>query len=114
MQGSVAQVGKGVELAREAEHSIALIQTNSDKVVAVVNDIALAIREQGVAAREIANDVERVAQMNEQSSVASQGAAQLASQVTDLSTDLRRLKPSRSSWHPSPLLQHTASTLDEG
>jgi len=91
MQGSVAQVGKGVELAREAEHSIALIQTNSDKVVAVVNDIALAIREQGVAAREIANDVERVAQMNEQSSVASQGAAQLSSQVTDLSTDLRRL-----------------------
>ena len=91
MQESVDQVSKGVELAREAEQSIGLIQQNSTKVAEAVNEISLAIREQGVVAREIAQNVERVAQMTEQGSIASQAGAALASDVTSLSGDLRRL-----------------------
>ncbi|MBU1365023.1 MAG: methyl-accepting chemotaxis protein [Gammaproteobacteria bacterium] len=91
MENSVEQVQSGVDLARQAEQSIGTIQVGSGQVAAAVNEISLAIREQSTAAREIAQNVERVAQMTEQGSHASQAAAALASDVNELSGELRRL-----------------------
>ncbi|MBP6187433.1 MAG: methyl-accepting chemotaxis protein [Azonexus sp.] len=91
MENSVQQVECGVDLARQAEQSIATIQVSSGQVAEAVNEISHAIREQSAAAREIAQNVERVAQMTEQGSYASQAAASLASEVNELSGELRRL-----------------------
>jgi aerotaxis receptor len=91
MENSVQQVEAGVDLARQAEQSIGTIRVSSTQVAEAVNEISQAIQEQSVAAREIAQNVERVAQMTEQGSYASQAAASLASDVTALSGELRRL-----------------------
>jgi len=91
MENSVEQAQSGVDLARQAEQSIGTIQVGSGQVAEAVNEISLAIREQSTAAREIAQNVERVAQMTEQGSHASQAAASLASDVNELSGELRRL-----------------------
>ena len=91
MQSSVKLVTEGVELAHKAGDSIGQIQTASDRVVSAVQDISDALKEQGRAAREIAQNVERVAQMTEHGSSASRDSADIAHHVTMLSEELKRL-----------------------
>jgi PAS domain S-box-containing protein len=67
MQTSVSQVEQGMRVASEAGDSMVSIQSGSGRVLQSVKDIALALKEQGTAAQEIAKGVERIAQMCEAS-----------------------------------------------
>jgi aerotaxis receptor len=91
MKAGVKQVSEGVQMAHKAGDSVADIQTTSMRVVRAVADINLALKEQGVAAREIAKSVERVAQMTESGSEASRQASAVAEQVAGLADELRQL-----------------------
>jgi methyl-accepting chemotaxis protein len=91
MEASVKRVSDGVELAHQAGNSISSIQSASARVLQAVADIDHALKEQGVAAREIAQNVERVAQMTEHGSDASRQASGVAEDVVKLSAELKRL-----------------------
>ena len=91
MEASVKRVSDGVELAHQAGNSISSIQSASARVMQAVADIDHALKEQGIAAREIAQNVERVAQMTEHGSHASRQASGVAEDVVRLSGELKRL-----------------------
>jgi methyl-accepting chemotaxis protein len=91
MEASVKRVSDGVELAHQAGNSISSIQSSSERVMHAVTDINHALMEQSIAAREIAQNVERVAQMTEQGSHASRQASGVAEDVVQLSGELKRL-----------------------
>ncbi|MDD5388573.1 MAG: PAS domain-containing methyl-accepting chemotaxis protein [Gallionellaceae bacterium] len=91
MEASVKRVSDGVELAHQAGNSISSIQSASARVMQAVSDIDFALKEQGIAAREIAQNVERVAQMTEHGSHASRQASGVAEDVVRLSGELKRL-----------------------
>jgi len=76
MEQSLAQVAKGVAQAERAHAAMNQVSQNSDHVVEGINEINGAIQEQRVASTEIAQHVERIAQMAEQNdhSVAQIGA----------------------------------------
>jgi aerotaxis receptor len=91
MEASVKRVSDGVELAHQAGNSISSIQSAAGRVMMEVVDINRALQEQSVAAREIARNVERVAQMTEQGSSASRQASAVAGDVVGLSLELKHL-----------------------
>ena len=91
MEASVKRVNDGVELAHKAGDSISNIQSASGRVKQAVEEINLALKEQGIAARDIAQNVERVAQMTEHGSDASRQASLVAEDVVQLSDELKRL-----------------------
>jgi methyl-accepting chemotaxis protein len=89
MGAGVERVNQGVTLAHQAGDSITGIQNSEARIIASVEGIADALREQSVAARKFANDVERIAQMSEENSqVASQVAASSAT-LESLSQNLQ-------------------------
>jgi aerotaxis receptor len=91
MQSGVDLVSQGVQLAHKAGDSVANIQNTSTRVVQAVADINSALKEQIIAAREIAQSVERVAQMTESGSAASLQASSVAEQVAGMADELRQL-----------------------
>ncbi len=91
MEAGVKRVADGVRMAHQAGDSVADIQHKSEQVVRAVDDINMALKEQGAAAREIAQNVERVAQMTEQSSAASRQVSGVAAEVAGLTGEIRRL-----------------------
>ena len=84
MKAGVARVGTGVQQAKLAGEAIAQVQDHSRQVVEAVVEISNALREQASASTEIAQNVERIAQMAEQNNAAAVGNASTA-------TELRRL-----------------------
>jgi len=91
MQGVVSKVTDGVERAQEANRSIKQIGDGSRNAVAMVTEIASAIREQGSATNSIATQVERIAQMSEESSAAAGNSAQTAQDLDRLAMDMQRI-----------------------
>jgi len=63
MQTCVVHVGKGVELARETGAAVASLNEGADQTLQQVADIAAAMAEQRVAAKSIADQVERISGM---------------------------------------------------
>ena len=57
----------------------------------MVEEITEAIREQGSATNNIATQVERIAQMSEESSAAASNSAQTARDLDRLTTDMQRI-----------------------
>ena len=85
MEVGVQQVSGGVEQASQAGDAIISIRQASGRVVDVVDQISLALREQTVASQDVARNVERIAQMSVHNSEAvaetsrtAQGLQQLA------------------------------------
>jgi aerotaxis receptor len=91
MEASVKRVSDGVELAHQAGNSISGIQSAAARVMQAVADIDRALKEQGVASRDIARNVEQVAQMTEQGSQSSRHVSGVAGEVVQLSGELKRL-----------------------
>ena len=91
MEASVKRVSDGVDLAHQAGNSISSIQSAAARVMQAVVDIDHALKEQGVAARDIAQNVEQVAQMTEQGSHSSRQASGVADEVAQLSDELKHL-----------------------
>ncbi len=96
MRASVERVGTGVQSAHAAGDSIARIQDGAGRVGRAIDDIALALKEQGAAMQEIARSVEQIAQRSEANSAAagqtSQAARGLAEMAGRLQGDAARFK----------------------
>ena len=90
MEVGVRQVNGGVDLANQAGEAVVSINTSSDKVVRVVNQISLALREQTAASHDGARTVERLAQMAQQNSEAIGETVQTAVSLDALANDLNR------------------------
>lgn len=94
MEGSAGQVNEGVLHANEAGEAIKRIQEGSQRVVQVVSDISDALKEQGAASEDIAQHVERIARMSEESKAValatSQGAHQLLGAVEKMQNTVNR------------------------
>ncbi|WP_278439656.1 methyl-accepting chemotaxis protein [Pseudomonas oryzihabitans] len=90
MEVGVRQVNDGVDLANQAGEAVISINTSSDKVVRVVNQISLALREQTAASHDVARTVERLAQMAQQNSEAIGETVQTAVSLDALANDLNR------------------------
>jgi methyl-accepting chemotaxis protein len=84
-------VQAGRSMAEQAANSLTAIRSGADNTVSMVRDIAAAAREQGCASEQIAANVERIAQMSEQSALATQEAASAASYLTRVANDLREM-----------------------
>jgi methyl-accepting chemotaxis protein len=84
MHSGVAAVSNGSARADEAGNAIEELYTSSGKVVLSVNDIALAISEQSAASTEIAQRVEAIAQLAEESNVAMNRTAESSRTVKTL------------------------------
>ena len=89
MEASVAQVGEGVRTAQAAGNSVAGIQDGTRRVTQSVDDIVLALKEQGVAAQDIAQNVERIAQMCEENSAVARQTSAAAERLNDMAAALR-------------------------
>ena len=91
MEGVVSKVAKGVESAQEANEAIRHIGEGSRNAVVMVEEITAAIREQGSATNSIANQVDRMAHMAEESSAAAGLSAEAAKQLDQLAADMQRI-----------------------
>ncbi len=91
MQGVVAKVAKGVERAQQANESMRQIGEGARGSVGMIGEIAEAIREQGTATNNIATQVERIAQMSEESSAAAGNSARAAQEMDKLAADMQRI-----------------------
>ena len=89
MEASVERVNEGARLSQEAGQSVTQIKEGAAHVVAVVDDISSALVEQSSAATDIAQRVERIAQMSEKNSSAATEAADEAHKVEALAAGLR-------------------------
>ncbi|MDD5390180.1 MAG: methyl-accepting chemotaxis protein [Gallionellaceae bacterium] len=89
MEASMARVGEGVNTTHEAGNSVIGIQENANRVVQSVDDIALALKEQGVASQDIAKNVERIAQMCEQNSAVARKTSSSAQRLSETARQLR-------------------------
>ena len=90
MQDGVRQVSNGVELANQAGDSINRIRDGALRVTVVVNGISDSISEQSMASNEIAQKLEVIAQMSEESAAAVRQTADAARQLQALSSSLRQ------------------------
>ena len=91
MQGVVSKVEKGVERAQKAHESMCQIGESARGSVGMIGEIAEAISEQGAATNNIATQVERIAQMSEESSTAAQNSAQAAHDLDQLAAEMQRI-----------------------
>jgi methyl-accepting chemotaxis protein len=89
MQDGVARVAGGVELAQSAGVAIEKVRTGAARVVHSINDISLALKEQGEASNEVAGNVERIAQMAEENNAAIAQTAAAARQLEQLAIALQ-------------------------
>ncbi len=88
MESGVAQVSNGVKLANQAGDSINQIRDGALRVTRVVNGISDSIAEQAIAGNDIAQKLETIAQMSEESAHAVRQTADAARQLKNLSSAL--------------------------
>ncbi len=88
MQAGVEQVSHGVELANQAGDSINRIRDGAQRVTVVVNGISDSISEQSMASNDIAQKLETIAQMSEESAIAVRHTADAARRLQALSSTL--------------------------
>ncbi len=88
MKQGVERVATGVEQAQLAGQTISQVQQQSRQVVDAVSEITVALREQSAASTEIAQNVERIAQMAEENNAAAAGNADTAGTLRNLAQTL--------------------------
>jgi methyl-accepting chemotaxis protein len=91
MEAGVQRVGDGVDLAHKAGDSVTGIRDSAERTTRAVDDINLALKEQAVAARDIAQKVERIAQGSEENSAAVAQTAAAAQRLAVLAGELSAL-----------------------
>lgn len=89
MSKAVGQVDVGVQRARDTSASIQQISDGCHDAVETVGEISNAIREQGAATNNIAAQIERIAQMSEESSAAAGETADAARGLDELARKMR-------------------------
>ncbi len=91
METGVARVGEGVQLAHRAGDSVKDIRANSERILQSVSEIHSALKEQSLAAREVAAAVERIAQGGETNSEAVKQVSSSAGDLKDVAKQIDRL-----------------------
>lgn len=91
MENAVEKVAQGVARASDANESIQQIGSGSRRAIAMVGEITDAIREQGVATNNIAQQVEKIAQMAEESSAGSATNARAARELDQLAEKMQQI-----------------------
>ncbi|MEN3112313.1 methyl-accepting chemotaxis protein [Uliginosibacterium paludis] len=89
MNRAVSKVDVGVQRARDTSASIQLISDGCHDAGETVGEISNAIREQGTATNNIAAQIERIAQMSEESSAAAGETAEAARGLDELARRMR-------------------------
>ena len=77
--------------ARRGNTAIQKIGEGSRSAVAMVGEITVAIREQGAATNNISSQVERIAQMSEESSASASHSAESAQALDRLAADMQKI-----------------------
>ena len=90
MQSGVEQVSSGVELANQAGESITRIREGALRVTQMVTGISDSIAEQSSAGNQIAQQLETIARMSEESAVAVRNTADAARELHSLSASLHQ------------------------
>jgi methyl-accepting chemotaxis protein len=90
MQQGVERVSSGVALSNQAGESMAQINSGAQQVLEAVREISLALNEQSLASNEIAQNVERIAAMTGDNSVAARETTTTAEVLENLATTLRQ------------------------
>lgn len=85
---TVEEVAIGVACVSSVGEVVASIQSSAQTVLSSVNDISYAMNEQSVASNSMAREIEKVAQMTEQTSANAMGVAEVG---TQLNTDSQTL-----------------------
>ncbi|SFO79490.1 methyl-accepting chemotaxis protein [Ectopseudomonas composti] len=88
MEVGVQQVNGGLVQAGQAGNAIVSIRAASERVVGVVDQISLALREQTVASQDVARNVERIAQMSMENSEAVSDTSRTAHDLQQLAVSL--------------------------
>lgn len=88
METGVSKVQEGTRMAEAAGTSIGQIVSSTNRVAEMVTDISGAIREQTVAAQDIAKNVEHVAQMSEEAIAIADANAASATALEKLSREM--------------------------
>jgi methyl-accepting chemotaxis protein len=88
MKRGVDRVAAGVDQAQLAGNAIVKVQEQSRQVVDAVAEITIALREQASASTEIAQNVERIAQMAEENNASATGNASTAGNLRQLAESL--------------------------
>ena len=88
MKRGVSRVASGVEQARLAGNAIEQVQQQSREVMLAVGEISVSLGEQAAASTEIAQNVERIAQMAEENDAAAFGNAKTAGDLRQLAESL--------------------------
>ncbi|NMG70361.1 methyl-accepting chemotaxis protein [Parazoarcus communis] len=91
MEGVLPQVAHGVELAQQAAQSLRDIKAGAATTLDRIRDVALATQEQSAASNAIAQQVEGIAQMVEETSVSMQNTAGSANTLEQVARDLGTL-----------------------
>jgi len=90
MEAGVQHVEKGVALASEAGDSITRVRTSAGRVVDVVDNISLALREQTAASEDISRQVENIAAISQENSEAAQHTVSTARELELLASNLEQ------------------------
>ncbi|EZH76769.1 chemotaxis protein [Ectopseudomonas composti] len=88
MEVGVQQVNGGLVQAGQAGDAIVSIRAASERVVGVVDQISMALREQTVASQDVARNVERIAQMSMENSEAVSDTSRTAHDLQQLAVSL--------------------------
>ncbi len=89
MEASSVQAGRGVTFANEADQVFGRISDSTSQATEHVRDIAEAVREQNTTGQDVARNVERIAQMTEENSVATHHVSNSAGQLKELAGRLQ-------------------------
>ena len=91
MQSADERASQSVHLAARSGEALRRVATDSDSSLLHIQEIADALHEQDAAVREIAANVERIAQMTEQNSAAARHNHEVAGNLDQLSDGLREM-----------------------
>ncbi len=89
LQTNNEQVAAGKKLAEEVAATLSSINTGVHATMRRINDISAAATEQGAASNDIARNIEKIAQMTQETNTTIALAAQSAQQLDTLSANLR-------------------------
>jgi len=90
MDSVIVRVETGHQLSDQAAERVSAIQESARQVSSAINDISAALNEQNSVAHEIARQVETVAQMSEENSVAAKNTSRIAQALDQFSSALRQ------------------------
>jgi methyl-accepting chemotaxis protein len=91
MNEALPEVEQGVQLATSAAESLRAIETGARRTLARIGEVADATREQSTASTSIAQRVEQIANMVEETSDAIRGTAVTAQQLQGIALNLKQL-----------------------